>query len=109
MEINLFKDITPSWEILGFDQGKDHIPVPRCWPGNSFVHAEMIGNHLTFRVFEGEFFSNRDINERTEMLRYVFTPAGIIREEFYEWWNFVTAQTILEENRHNDTYEDQNI
>ncbi len=43
MEINLFKDITPSWEILGFDQGKDHIPVPGCWPGNG---SEYNGHNL---------------------------------------------------------------
>ncbi len=109
MNITLFSEVKPSWEVLPFDEGKDIIPAPgRQWRENSnspIICPMMIGNRLVFRKFEfpiGE--TKRQCNAK-EISRYVFYGRNIIKELPGGSWNFITLDTVSSERGYYDCYQ----
>ena len=56
-EISLFKDIRPTWDIVGFDENVPDIPLriqrfSAQKPPESAVYALVIGDSLVYRIFE---------------------------------------------------------
>lgn len=108
MDMTLFSEIRPTWEVLPFGEEKDILPTctSREKPA---ICPMMIGNKLVYRKFMHHKGLPDTSSNLKEISRYVFCSGGVIEEDEGESWKFTSAQKIAEDTDYYECFPDMTL
>ena len=108
MDMTLFSEIRPTWEVLPFGEGKDILPtgISREKP---VICPMMIGNKLVYRKFMHHKGLPDTSSNLKEISRYVFCSGGVIEEDEGESWKFTSAKNIAEDTDYYECFPDMTL
>ncbi len=110
MDMALFSEIRPTWEILPFGEGKDILLAStKSWRiclEKPVICPMVIGNKLVYRKFVYPNGLPDTPANAKEISRYVFCSGGIIEEDEDESWKFTNAHKIAEDSDYYECFND---
>lgn len=122
-DMALFREIKPTWEMIGFDEDVPQVPHRvRRYHNDEFhqdaVYVCVIGDRLVYRRFEMDSYLERSdgiihifaMKPKKEIERYIFCKAGLFLERPDNTIGLIAPDKINTENLYDtlddsDTYE----